>query len=1474
MKNLLVTLEINLIGKNMKKAAIFFIMAICAVFASCEKETILIAEPSTVSFTDAGGTQSITITANKAWSARADQSWCQVSPSAGEDDAGTRISISCDANTSYDARSCTITISCAEMTKTISVSQATNNGLLVSQTEYNLSNSAQKLNIEVKANVAFDVIVDDACKGWIKHTATKGLSNSTVELDIAANDTYDGREGKVTIRQKDGSLQTNITIKQGQTNGLFITTSEYNLSNEKHTLTVEVLSNIEFDVKPEVSWIRYVETKGLKTSQIVLDIEANADYDAREGKVNVKQKNGDLSGTITIKQEQKYGLFVSESVLNISNEAQTIDVEVKYNVEYAVVIPEADKSWITEVNTKGLTSRHHSFHINKNETLDNRTASITFKQKDGPLSGTVTINQAQTDSISLDKTEFDLTYEKQTFDVEVKSNVAYQIDIPSSLRTWLRRVDTKSVTTDKVTFEVDENATEDERSGIIKIKQVDGSIEKSISVVQWQKGILVIEGMRDTVLNSTPCSFDFTIKTNQEYQIEIEGGDWLQIVNSKAIPEYTKTIAVSENKTTEFRKATINIKTTDGEFSKSFEIKQRANARKYAIFYYKTNYADQRIAVFGHYDSWGFDMSSIEKVYIDDVEVEPQYDYNIKNSGEHQVWVLFKNLAIPGGSTDHTATNLYKVIIGDDITYIGSNCYNGLHNLTYLYIGENVKHIENCLVGYSHPDLVIEVSPKNKYYDSRDNCSAVIETSTGTLIAGSAKTVIPSGVKTIARQAFWQTRGMGVFTIPSHVQGVESESFMNATISKLIIESPSTRIEEGAFYWNTELAYIEADNNNISLDHRCYHKDGTLLIFAGKDITEYTVPSYIKRIGHYVFSDTRGITTITLPDGLKSIGFHSFAGCSINSITIPDSVEMLGSQTFMGNTELTYCILGKGLKDIGYYTFQNCPKLSEIYCLADPALSISGDKPFQGVAENGTLYVPKGTDYSSWLSNEYGYLGYCNWKISEISTTIESISLDNNSLQLREGDSLQLHAIIIPRNLNVSVTWSSTNSNIATVSTDGVVKGIKEGECEIIASSQGISASCKVRVINIDPNLADVKGTILVQSATSKTKLFYDNGSTLNTISKILVDGEPVDIEASHRFSSVGYHTVEFFFKDNCIPGQIFWTSSLTGEVEISDNVLSIGYDAFVGSNQIEVFKIGKRVSTLGETPFRDCLSLSDIIVDKDNMFYDSRDNCHALVESSTNTLVQGTVSTIIPNSIRTIGKSAFSSISKLVSIDIPASVTVIDNNAFAWSGIEEVSFAPGLTSIGYGVFSGCNNLRLFKGTHPGIIAEGRGLSISNELVAVALAGLDQFVIPEGITSIAESLFSGNSTLITVKLPSTLKTIGSSAFMSSKIEEITIPDSVESIPHGLFYHCENLKKCTLGSGIKNISNQVFEHCTQLSEIRSYAKVAPQIVGYSQCFLDVKKGGTLYIPKGSDYSAWMANSYGMLGAAEWKVVEMQ
>lgn len=473
----------------MKRIIAALILIPLTVFVSCEPETMLDIDQTSLSFTDAGGSNTITITANKPWSASSNQFWCKLLPSSGDgsDNSTINLSVSCDANTTYDSRTCTITITCEELTKTIAVSQAEGKGLIISQTEYNLTNDAQTISVEVQANVQYTVEIDNACKSWIKQVSTKALSSNIIKFAIAKNDNYDGREGKITIKQTDGSLSGTVVINQNQQNGLFVSTSEYSLSNEKHTLTVEVKANVEFEVKSNVGWIKHIETKGLKTSQIVLEVAANEEYDGREGIVDVKQKNGDLKGIITIQQEENYGILVSQSEYSISNEAQTIDVEVKYNVDYDVVIPDGCKDWISVVNTKGLSSRVYTIAIAKNVAYDNREVSITFKQKNGSLSGTVSIYQSQTDGIIAEKEEYVVSSEEQQFSIKIASNVDYEVIIDERCKEWLRQIQTKGLIDECIAFQVSKNEG-DNRSGRVILKSE--RVQEEIRIIQEAEGFV------------------------------------------------------------------------------------------------------------------------------------------------------------------------------------------------------------------------------------------------------------------------------------------------------------------------------------------------------------------------------------------------------------------------------------------------------------------------------------------------------------------------------------------------------------------------------------------------------------------------------------------------------------------------------------------------------------------------------------------------------------------------------------------------------------------------------------------------------------------------------------------------------------------------------------------------------------------------------------------------------------------------
>ena len=292
----------------MKRILPILMLVILAIPASCEKETVLIIDQTALSFTDIGGSQTISLTANKPWTASSNQSWCKISPSAGEEAASSRITLTFDANTTYDSRNCSVTFTCAEKTATVNVSQSTNNGLLVSQTSYELTKSAQQINIQVQANVKFSVEIDNGCKDWVKYNSTKGLTTSTVILDIAENETYDNRDGMVTIKQDGGSLSSTVIIKQSQADGLIAEKKEYVVSSDSQVLDIHVRSNINYDVIIDETckdWISRISTKGLVEDTLFFQI-TNNENDQRQAKIYLRSST--IEEEIVVIQED--GRFV------------------------------------------------------------------------------------------------------------------------------------------------------------------------------------------------------------------------------------------------------------------------------------------------------------------------------------------------------------------------------------------------------------------------------------------------------------------------------------------------------------------------------------------------------------------------------------------------------------------------------------------------------------------------------------------------------------------------------------------------------------------------------------------------------------------------------------------------------------------------------------------------------------------------------------------------------------------------------------------------------------------------------------------------------------------------------------------------------------------------------------------------------------------------------------------------------------
>ena len=121
---------------------------------------------------------------------------------------------------------------------------------------------------------------------------------------------------------------------------------------------------------------------------------------------------------------------------------------------------------------------------------------------------------------------------------------------------------------------------------------------------------------------------------------------------------------------------------------------------------------------------------------------------------------------------------------------------------------------------------------------------------------------------------------------------------------------------------------------------------------------------------------------------------------------------------------------------------------------------------------------------------------------------------------------------------------------------------------------------------------------------------------------------------------------------------------------------------------------------------------MNSIVVDPDNPVYDSRENCNAIIETSSNTLIMGCQKSFIPNSIDTIGKGAFFAFSGVESIDIPERVVNIGDYAFVGcSNLPHVKISRNVKKIGEGAFYECN-------------------------------GINSIILPQGLTYIGMAAFS------------------------------------------------------------------------------------------------------------------------------------
>ena len=273
--------------------------------------------------------------------------------------------------------------------------------------------------------------------------------------------------------------------------------------------------------------------------------------------------------------------------------------------------------------------------------------------------------------------------------------------------------------------------------------------------------------------------------------------------------------------------------------------------------------------------------------------------------------------------------------------------------------------------------------------------------------------------------------------------------------------------------------------------------------------------------------------------------------------------------------------------------------------------------------------------------------------------------------------------------------------------------------------------------------------------------------------------------------------------------------------IAIPNGIISIGEEAFSGCEHLSSIIIPKSVEDIGKGAFSYTDNLKTISVNPENKYYDSRDNCNAIIESASNTIIQGCASTVIPLDVEIIGPAAFMGIINLLSISLPNNVKIINNDAFCHcESLNQITIPESVTHIGDGAFAGCKcitSISIPKNTKEiGIGA----FAYNDKLESIRVAPDNLYFDSRDncnaiIESTSNTLVAGCASTI---IPNSVITIGEDAFRGCNIISLTIPDGVTSIETGAFFLCKNLECIHLPNSLTEIGNFAFSECKKMISI--------------------------------------------------------
>lgn len=491
--------------------------------------------------------------------------------------------------------------------------------------------------------------------------------------------------------------------------------------------------------------------------------------------------------------------------------------------------------------------------------------------------------------------------------------------------------------------------------------------------------------------------------------------------------------------------------------------------------------------------------------------------------------------------------------------------------------------------------------------------------------------------------------------------------------------------------------------------------------FKNSDIKKITIPKSILDIGDEAFfgckklesvevaSTGQGITTD--PANEYMIGKNAFFGCSVlKSVELPEGITRIGPAAFYGNESLSTITIPNSVKLIERSAFYECGQLSSVKLPSE--LTSIGSSAFSKCAALTDIVIPNGVEELN-----FGAFEYCvNLETAVIPASVEVIKFDtfsdcNNLTIYAEPDSIAMYFA------------DDTNR---------LIKGgipVKSATTAVLEDETGwlyMEHDNWVEIVGYTEDAADV-------------------------VIPDMLNGKPVTSIAGRIFKEKGVTSLVLPDSVTSIGTDIFNSCKSLKNVTLSANLESIGDSAFRYCEELEAVSFPSKVSYVGNYAFEDCTKLKSAVFEKREVEelqigYNAFKKCDLqkmVLPDGVKDVLESTFeensnmsSITLPEGIEHIGSYAFSHCSALKTIKIPDSVTYIWDDAFAFTGLEEVEIPEKVTDIEHYAFAYCDSLTKIKlpgtveriGSH--VFADCEKLTIYTNKDSVAEAYAKENKIP------------------------------------------------------------------------------------------------------------------------------------------------